>query len=345
MSQLVTLNWTKPKLTPVGAPDRFTIQTLKKELIQNALSQPTHLGGGQHGFVGLVVEGAEYNTITGTAPAFVFPVHPGAGPDVPVGATQIQTITALNTYDRELRTFHHCIEARNGLKSQLLNSINPIYTSTLEDPQTLYQTVSIHAILTHLSTTYGKVTGEDLDKNDRDMEKEWMPDSPIESLWQQIEDARRFAEPDEEIPDSKAIRVTLALLRNTGLFTKDIKDWEKKEADDKTWSNLKVMFTEANQLRLKQPATTTAAAGYNTANTASTDTTTPNTSTTETSEDWIIKYCWSHGLYMSPWGKGHCSNECTRKRDGHKDDATYKKRMNGSTTWNCIPRGRRGPNE
>ena len=37
------------------------------------------------------------------------------------------------------------------------------------------------------------------------MEKEWIPDSPIESLWQQIEDARKFAEPDEEIPDSKAI--------------------------------------------------------------------------------------------------------------------------------------------
>lgn len=338
MSQLITLNWTKPKLTQVGGPNRFTIQTLKKELIQNALSQPTHLGGGAHGFVGLVVEGAEYDTITGTAPAFIFPAHPGAGPNVPDGATHIQTMTAHNTYDRELRTFHHCIEARNGLKSQLLNAVDKIYISTLEDPQTLYQNVSISALLTHLSTTYGKVTGEDLDKNEREMEKEWSPDTPIETLWKQIEDARKFAEPDEEIPVSKTIRVALALLRKTGLFTKDIKDWEKKAADDKTWNNLKIAFTEANQIRLKQPATTTAAAGYNTANAAT-------TSTSSEPEDSIIKYCWTHGLYISSWGKGHCSDECTSKRDGHKDEATYKKRMNGSTTWNCIPKGRRGPNE
>lgn len=37
------------------------------------------------------------------------------------------------------------------------------------------------------------------------------------------------------------------------------------------------------------------------------------------------KYCWSHGLC------NHFSKDCRSKKDGHKDEATYKNRMNGSS--------------
>jgi len=37
------------------------------------------------------------------------------------------------------------------------------------------------------------------------------------------------------------------------------------------------------------------------------------------------KYCWTHGLC------NHISKECKNKREGHKDDATFKNRMGGSS--------------
>ena len=37
------------------------------------------------------------------------------------------------------------------------------------------------------------------------------------------------------------------------------------------------------------------------------------------------KYCWTHGLC------NHISKERKNKREGHKDDATFKNRMGGSS--------------
>ena len=46
------------------------------------------------------------------------------------------------------------------------------------------------------------------------------------------------------------------------------------------------------------------------------------------------KYCWTHGLC------NHISKECKNKKEGHKDDATFKNRMGGSSKgikseWRC----------
>ena len=40
-------------------------------------------------------------------------------------------------------------------------------------------------------------------------------------------------------------------------------------------------------------------------------------------------YCWSHG--WDPVGEKHTSSTCTRKRDGHKVEATGSNKMGGST--------------
>ena len=44
----------------------------------------------------------------------------------------------------------------------------------------------------------------------------------------------------------------------------------------------------------------------------------------------ISKYCWSHGACS------HTSFECTKRRDGHKEDATSENKKGGSTYY-CIP--------
>jgi hypothetical protein len=43
----------------------------------------------------------------------------------------------------------------------------------------------------------------------------------------------------------------------------------------------------------------------------------------------VAKYCWSHGAC------GHTSKECTKKKDGHNDDATFKDKK-GGRTWRCA---------
>ncbi len=55
------------------------ITTLKKELIAIVASTPMALGGGNHGHSGLIVEPANYLTVTG-GKAFTIPAHPGIYP-------------------------------------------------------------------------------------------------------------------------------------------------------------------------------------------------------------------------------------------------------------------------
>ena len=61
--------------TPIqGAPTNKTLERLKQELRANASSVESDLGGGDHGYLGLVLTDAKYATVTATP--FVPPTYP-----------------------------------------------------------------------------------------------------------------------------------------------------------------------------------------------------------------------------------------------------------------------------
>ena len=61
-----------------GEPTYKSLKRLKTELRANASSVDTDLGGGDHGYLGLVLSDAEYARISPTPAAFVAPNFPGA---------------------------------------------------------------------------------------------------------------------------------------------------------------------------------------------------------------------------------------------------------------------------
>ena len=78
------------QLTPiVGKPTYTTLTTLKDQLKANAASVPTTLGGGNHGYLGLILSPATYATISPTA--FIKPAYPGQHPAIPVGTNAANT--------------------------------------------------------------------------------------------------------------------------------------------------------------------------------------------------------------------------------------------------------------
>ena len=88
--------------TPIqGAPTNKTLERLKQELRANAISVESDLGGGDHGYLGLVLTDAEYATVTATP--FVPLTYP-VTLTIPTGTDQVQ---ALN-----LREIHK--DAKNG---------------------------------------------------------------------------------------------------------------------------------------------------------------------------------------------------------------------------------------
>ena len=53
------------------------------------------------------------------------------------------------------------------------------------------------------------------------------------------------------------------------------------------------------------------------------------TSTRSTKPPFVAKYCWSHGSC------GHTSKDCTKRKDGHNEEATFKDKK-GGRTWRCA---------
>jgi hypothetical protein len=185
---------TTTKCTPLvkdACPTHLTLATLQRELNFYALKQKTHLVGGPHGYLALLLSPAAYLAISNIA--FIKPVHPGPNPIHLLGATAPQIMESNRAYASALvqYTAYHTVEQQ--LKTMILEAVPATFVQLLEDQQFGYALVSTFTILNHLDTTYGVVTTQDLANNLDDMDKQWSPKPPIKDLWTQIPKARNYA--------------------------------------------------------------------------------------------------------------------------------------------------------
>ena len=63
-----------------GQPQDEDVSKLLRELTEIAASFPTSNGGGSHGHIGMLMDNAEYQTISTGGQPFVVPTNPGAYP-------------------------------------------------------------------------------------------------------------------------------------------------------------------------------------------------------------------------------------------------------------------------
>ena len=331
-----------PTLTKIdGQPTAANVRKLKREVYANAISVKTPLGGGNHGYLGLVMPAAQYNAMPGTN-LFAVPVHPGAHPGHAAAATQAQITETNRAYLADKEAAEQCNEVHSAIKQQILASVDDAFIMTLQDDELGYANVTAQELLVHLTTTYGDITPDELDKNLKSLEEPWNPDTPIENLWKRVQDARRFAtNGNDPISESTAVRLTLEVLEKSGVFGDAIRDWRKRAPAQWTLANLRNDFNSANKERVRQ--LTSRGAGYganNNIDQANSTTTTTKTGLTVahvlTNNGVKMYYCWSHGLGKNA---NHTSATCRNKADGHKNDSTADNMMGGNNT---IMRGRRG---
>ena len=75
-----------PTPAPIrGEPTYEALTKLKDELSANASSVESELGGGDHGYLGLVLTDSEYTSLASSPPQFQAPVFPGTL-HIPAGA-------------------------------------------------------------------------------------------------------------------------------------------------------------------------------------------------------------------------------------------------------------------
>jgi hypothetical protein len=337
--------FTHEKLTPiVGRPTYQSVSQLKREVYANAGQNPCTLGGATRGYLGMVMPAAEYEdhqrkTNRPTVP-FNFP------PEPPMDATE----AAIDHYTK-ITIDYGAMES--ALRRQIVEAVDIQYIKKFSDKIMGFGETAPHVFIDHLTKTYAKITLDDLLANNDKLKEKWDASEPIHQLWTRIDEIQEFASDGKQpISDAIVMQATLNVLKQTGVFATDIKIWEKTPAEQWTLDEFKQYFEDSDNTR---ETTTSKQAGYHTANNASDNkpkpkqgatTTTGTTATTTTTvdksdpkygtcmvldDDIRVYYCWSHG---GTTNSVHLSSTCTRPKDGHKRNATWRNMQGGSTTMN-----------
>ena len=220
----------------------------------NAATITTNLGGGDNGYLGLVVTATTYATIAPTAP-FTIPVFPGQTPVIPAGASTALIGETVRQHTANLQQYHSYNNVHAALKKQLIQAVDPSYLRAIRHRHGGFANKSLREMLHHLFDNYGHLTPMDMMENSKVLTQPWNPAEPIATLFDRLEDAQELADTGGA-PISATILVNAAytLVFNTGLFYDDCKDWTPRPIAEKTWVNFKSDF-QAAQLRQQQMTT------------------------------------------------------------------------------------------
>ena len=236
-----------PTIPPInGQPTFTTLKELHVKLNANAASVHSNLGDGNLGYLYLTVTDEVYATLSEVP--FIEPANPGMLPDIPAGASIRQANDVQRNFDENRRIFNEYTATDKALKQQLIGAIPDMYIKTLKHPISAYSTVTTKQILAHLYAQYGQLTPQDLQTNDEHMQRSYDPNTPIENLYEQIEQAVDIAATaGAPYSNMHILNVAYTIVFNTNAFPETCREWRRLPQADKTWNTFKETFTEAHR--------------------------------------------------------------------------------------------------
>lgn len=246
-----------PKISSptTGKPSFTTLDTYQKAINTQAMAVPS-ASNPNLGWIGLVLTEPDYLAVNNNI-AVVEPANPGLAPVQPNPATAAQIAENVRIHGLNANEYQIFMTTRTQLRNMIINSVEDKYINTLAHAITRYNQVSPLDLLTHLWTTYGQIKEADLSANEERMYADWNPPTPIETLYEQLTEGQAFAlRGNEVIDDSQLLRKAYDLIQKTGLFQDDCKAWRNKLDTDSTWPLFQEYFTNADDDRRKNTATT-----------------------------------------------------------------------------------------
>ena len=250
----------------VGEPTFNNLHEILKQLKANTCAVPCTLGGGANGYLGMLVSPPKYATVAPGTP-FVAPAMPGALVINPTD-TQYQIAITKTLYETALREHQTYILMQRALISLIQKCIDPKYTNAVRNRTTGQLPGDIRLIMTHLFTTYGKITEHELqEKYDETLKLTYDVNEPIDIIFNAVEDLCEVAELAESAYTPKQqVHIGYIIISKQRIFRSDVRKWMGKPAVDKTWVNFMDHFRTAHQ-ELRDTDATIDELGYHSANT------------------------------------------------------------------------------
>jgi hypothetical protein len=233
-----------PKVT--GEPTFDDLKVIRRLLNTTAMSVVSYEGGGRHGHLGIIMTNEEYFPIA----VDVFPVPKKPGPSAVVVAGMAAAVIAETTQLHREATHVYCTyhNVDQAIKKLIIESFDDAYLNALSDKIVGYTNCTSLQLLTHLLTYYAMIAPTELTHNYERHNTPYDPNLPIETIFQQIQDAQAFAVAGGH-PYGAAMIVNVAytLVFNTGLFPDACCAWQSRAIAGNTWAQFKIDFTTAHR--------------------------------------------------------------------------------------------------
>jgi hypothetical protein len=142
-------------------------------------------------------------------------------------------------------TYHSVDQA---IKKLIIESFDDAYLNALSDEIVGYANCTSLQLLTHLLTYYAMIAPTELTQSYERLDAPYDPNQPIETLFQQIQEARAFAVAGRQTFGAAMIlNVAYTLVFNMRLFPDARWAWQSRAIAGKTWAQFKLDFATAHR--------------------------------------------------------------------------------------------------
>ena len=242
-----------------------------RQLKRNAQRIPTTLGGGNHGYLALLITPTEYLNIPGTTafnrpgtPGIFHPVGtrgagvggartrsgrgmvaPRAGAAMLIPPTPAEITIQKAIHDENLRQYNEvqCVETL--LRNQLLNSFDTQYLDALRDTNDMIN-LPIHSIIQYLIRTFGQISEEHyMSMEDEMKEFVYNPSLPVDIVFNKIDffvDISKLT--DRDVSAQRQVQLAYLIFNRTGVFRDSLKTWNARILNMKTYAGFKVFMRD-----------------------------------------------------------------------------------------------------
>jgi predicted metalloprotease len=240
-----------------GEPNYQKLTKLHDDIKANASSIPSRLGGGAHGYLGVVLTAAAYAaTIAPAVALFVVPPDPGPLAVIPAGAAAAVREQLIDEHKEATRQMKEYESVTKALRKQIVSSIEETYIKPLKTRNNGYNAVSVESMMTYLFTAYGNIDDESIMVNEKKMIESWDGSSPFENVIERIDECVDFAEAaGQPYTAPQILSKIYTLVYDTGLYFDACEKWKDLPAANQTYADFKMHFLKAQRTHRNQQRT------------------------------------------------------------------------------------------
>ena len=249
-----------------GQPTDRDLTLLKKELVKIAGKEPTSLGGGKHGHIGILMKETDYKAISNGGVEFTIPSHPGHHPTTLSTSTGTREKQLLK-HKAELVTYETCQGVISGTKELIAGAVSTEWLEEINDDILEFQKVTCLEMLEHLEDRGGDVDYIDIQEMRKERDAPWNTNEHIVTYFSSVQGAvKRLKKAGVTSSEVELLANALFSIKQSGEMEYALQEWDKKAKADQTWEKAKTYFSKEYANRRKHKTIEAKQAGYGSAN-------------------------------------------------------------------------------